>query len=77
MFHLVSNVVAAESASQDTVKNAVNSFRNLGVLELYTLDGIRQLGLGHVYKIEEKLDSFIEELSSFHLATVCHFIEQR
>jgi glycerol-3-phosphate O-acyltransferase 1/2 len=36
-----------ESCSLDTVKNAASSFRSLGVLELYMVDSVRMVGLGH------------------------------
>lgn len=58
-----------ESCSLDTVKNAASSFRSLGVLELYMVDSVRMVGLGHAFKIGDELDMLIEELSSLHVAS--------
>ena len=55
----------AESAALDTVKNAINSYRSLRLIDCYQVAGVRMLTLVQPYSDESVLNGFIRNLEMY------------
>ncbi|XP_046560491.1 glycerol-3-phosphate acyltransferase 1, mitochondrial-like [Haliotis rubra] len=57
----------AESASMDTLKNAVKAYQNIRVVECYNASNLRIIGLCDHYQVRERLGHYIELLETLNL----------
>lgn len=59
-------ISTGESASIDTVKNAVRAFEDHRVVDIYEdPNGVKMIGLNKKYRLEDKLNEFIVQLESY------------
>ncbi|XP_071089554.1 glycerol-3-phosphate acyltransferase 1, mitochondrial-like isoform X1 [Haliotis cracherodii] len=54
----------AESASMDTLKNAVKAYQNIRIVECYNASNLRIIGLCDHYQVKERLGHYIELLET-------------
>ncbi|XP_041371344.1 glycerol-3-phosphate acyltransferase 1, mitochondrial-like [Gigantopelta aegis] len=55
-------VIYAESAAMNTLKNAVKSYHDMGIIECYSAGNLRMVGPGDDSRAKEDLDNYIDIL---------------
>ena len=57
--------IAAESASLDTLKNAIKGFQHIRVIECYKVAGVKMMTLTQRFQAEDVLNEFVSNLERF------------